>query len=51
MHFSKNSFADYEKVNFQNMMDISILVVYPEKLQDYNLAFQNKNNMHEIFKK
>jgi hypothetical protein len=48
IHFSKNSFANYDEVNFQNMTNILILVAYPKFLQDYGLASQNKNNMHKI---
>lgn len=48
IHFSKNSFANYDEVKFQNMMNVLILFAYPTKLQDFNLAPQNRNNMHKI---
>jgi hypothetical protein len=48
IHFSKTYFVDYDEVNFQNMMNILILVACSKNLQDYNLASQNKNNMHKI---
>jgi hypothetical protein len=44
-HFSKNSFAIYDEVKFQNMMNIFILVAYPTKLQDFKLA-PSKQKQH-----